>query len=254
MNYTPLQIREVFHLYFLQEFSRRLNPQLFILKGGVNLRLFFKSRRYSEDIDLDVSKASIESVKKQTLKTLELISRPLKTFGISEIISQPLDKAKQTATTQRFKIHLHTQDGSDLFTKIEFSRRGVGKESVFNEVDGEILRAYHLSPLIIPHYSVDVAIKQKIDALAHRTLVQARDVFDLNLLFSFLPKSKKLSLSSSLVKLALEKAGEISFDQYKSQVVPYFSVEDQLAFGLKEVWETIKKSVIINLGKVGLHD
>ena len=50
---TRAQVVELFHIAFLEVFSKRVAPGRFVLKGGVNLRYFFGSVRYSEDIDLD---------------------------------------------------------------------------------------------------------------------------------------------------------------------------------------------------------
>ena len=48
------QITELFHAAFLDVLSKRLDPARYVLKGGANLRYFFESLRYSEDIDLDI--------------------------------------------------------------------------------------------------------------------------------------------------------------------------------------------------------
>ena len=48
------QIIELFHVAFLDVLSSRLDPARYVLKGGTNLRYFFESLRYSEDIDLDM--------------------------------------------------------------------------------------------------------------------------------------------------------------------------------------------------------
>jgi hypothetical protein len=53
--YYSLQQREVFHLEFLRWFGRKLDYRYYALKGGVNMRLFFGSMRYSEDMDLDLA-------------------------------------------------------------------------------------------------------------------------------------------------------------------------------------------------------
>ncbi len=55
MTLNPLQMREVFHLVFLGALVRSVPLSAFTLKGGTNLRFFFGSIRYSEDVDLDVS-------------------------------------------------------------------------------------------------------------------------------------------------------------------------------------------------------
>lgn len=247
MAYDSLQLREAFHLSFLQEFLRKFDPKLVVLKGGVNLRFFFKSRRYSEDMDLDVRVASIASVQNNVLRVLKSIAFSMKTFGVREIIPPSLQKAKQTETTQRFKIHLVTSDGLDLFTKIEFSRRGFKGETVMERIDEGLLRSYRLGSVIVQHYDAASAYEQKIGALADRSEVQARDVFDLHLLRAFLPEGYRASSGAKLRTEAVKRAGEISFDQYKSSVVSYLASEDQGIFGSPEAWEEMKRVVVEGL-------
>ena len=47
---------ELFHLLFLRLFSAQIEPDFYAIKGGCNLRFFFESVRYSEDLDIDVCK------------------------------------------------------------------------------------------------------------------------------------------------------------------------------------------------------
>ena len=49
---TDLEVRAAFHCTLLQRPVSKV-PDGVCLKGGVNLRLFFGSERYSEDIDFD---------------------------------------------------------------------------------------------------------------------------------------------------------------------------------------------------------
>ena len=51
---------EQFHLLFLAQLGRRLNPSLFVLKGGCNLRFFHQSLRYSEDMNLDLGEVGTD--------------------------------------------------------------------------------------------------------------------------------------------------------------------------------------------------
>src|SRR3989338_11591314 len=151
--YTSLQIREVFHLEFLRWFGRKLASDNYCLKGGVNLLFFFKSIRYSEDMDIDIVGARVDRVKKTVMEILSVrgFSDSLKSFGIEKVVPPDITKAKQTGTTQRFKIHLLTQSGEDLFTKIEFSRRGSKGAAAVEPVSAEILRFYKMAPLLVPH-------------------------------------------------------------------------------------------------------
>src|SRR3989338_2698819 len=217
--YNPFQIREVFHLEFLRWFTRKLEADRYALKGGVNLRLFFKSIRYSEDMDIDLTGVRVEKVKKTVMEILSArgFADSLKSFGIDKIVAPDLAKAKQTETTQRFKIHLLTAGGEDLFTKIEFSRRGVKGSRVVEPVSSEILRAYKMAPLLVPHYDAALAVAQKIQALAQRTVLQARDIFDLFVLSSQYEREgrKPLQVSGTILKTAHDNIFLVEFPQFR---------------------------------------
>jgi len=242
--FNPLQIREVFHLEFLRWFARKLEADRYALKGGINLRLFFKSTRYSEDMDIDIKGARVDKIKKTVTDILEArgFSAGLQSFGIERIIAPDLTKAKQTETTQRFKIHLLAAAGEDLFTKIEFSRRGLKGSQIVEPVSSEILRAYKMAPLLIPHYDAASAVAQKIQALAGRTVLQARDIFDLFVLSSQYEESKrsKIEVSQTILKTAHDNIFLVDFARFRDTVVAYLGAEDQKVYSSPAVWDEIK--------------
>ena len=241
--YTHLQIREVFHLEFLRWFSRKLEAERYCLKGGVNLRFFFKSIRYSEDMDIDVTGARVEKVKKTVMDILVTrgFSDSLKSFGIEQIVPPNMKKAKQTETTQRFKIHLLTAAGEDLFTKIEFSRRGMKGTSLVEQVAAPVLRSYKMAPLLISHYDTNSAVIQKIHALAQRTVLQARDIFDLFWLNSqWDTKALDKHISKTVLKTAHDNIFQVGFNQFRDTVVDYLGEDDKKAYSSPEIWDEIK--------------
>lgn len=111
--FSDTQIREVFHFYFLDRLLKLTDPGLYILKGGVNLRFFFKSPRYSEDMDIDVLSGNVQTLKKNGYKILNdgAFQRSLRSFDIANIEVNDPGKAKQTQTTQRFRLGLITPAG-----------------------------------------------------------------------------------------------------------------------------------------------
>src|SRR5690349_7893412 len=117
------QATELFHIAFLDVLSKRLEADRYALKGGANLRYFFDSVRYSQDIDLDVEgvpawrlNEKIEALLSSAQIVLLLRSAKL---GVAER-SNP----KRTDTTQRWKIGLSAPGYGDLIrTKVEFSYR-----------------------------------------------------------------------------------------------------------------------------------
>lgn len=244
MLYTPLQMREIFHLEFLRRLGRKLGAEDYCLKGGINLRFFFDSIRYSEDMDIDIQRVRVEKIKKTVLEILSdrSLLDSLKTFGIERVVPPNILKAKQTETTQRFKIHLLTSSGEDLFTKIEFSRRGWRGAPVVEPVSAAILRSYKMSPLLIAHYDVVSAAEQKIQALAQRAVLQARDVFDLFLLSSRYntAQQKKFRVNKVLLEKAYANIFLLDFPQFRDTVVAYLTAEDQRMYSSPAVWDEIK--------------
>ena len=245
--YTYLQLREVFHLEFLRLLSRKINPNYYALKGGVNLRFFCNSFRYSEDMDVDIHTIEVEQLRDIVMKILHSASFQdiLKTFGIERIIPPDSIKAKQTQTTQRFKVHLITPASEDLFTKIEFSRRGFKGEVIVQSVLTPISRLYKTPPLIIPHYNLQSATLHKIEALSARAMIQARDIFDLYILTSQYKPFKKegIEINESQFKKAYENVFEVGFEQFRDTVISYLSAEDQIVYSSSSLWDEIKLKV-----------
>ena len=251
MTFTSRQIVEIFHLTFLRALVAKGDDKgLIALKGGCNLRFYFGSVRYSEDMDLDVVVIATETLKNKVDRLLKapMLRAPLKSKGIEIAeISAP----KQTDTTQRWKVALRAEGlGGFIRTKIEFSRRNAIEGAKFEATDREILRPYGLTPVLATHYTTEMAIAQKVHALAERGEPQARDVFDLNLLLAR-PEPAKLVVRrarKTWIARAIENAMSISFDDYTSKVVAYLDPEQAELFSGQAFWNTIQGEVVDRLG------
>jgi len=244
MKFSALQLRESFHLEFLREFVKSIPASTFVLKGGSNLRFFFGSVRYSEDMDIDIKDIPVHQLQDQCLKILQsrsLLNR-LRSFGIDEVVPPDMRYAKQTQTVQRFKIHLIVSSGVDLFTKIEYSRRGFDQDHKSEAVDNQILGAYCLAPLILPHYTAGAVLRQKIRALVSRRQPEARDVFDLYILG---PRANgTLNLPPDKTRIERERIYSINYRQYRDQVVEYLDAADRSNYDSPEIWDEIRLSVL----------
>src|SRR5207302_6231659 len=120
----------------------------------------------------------------------------------------------------------------ELHTKIEFSRRSTTEEAKVEPVAASVLAEYQLMPVLAPHYPLAAALRQKVGALVGRSAVQARDVFDLAVLFAKAGgKVDALRPFRSQVPKALERAMEVSYGAFKSQVASYFKPEHLDAYG-----------------------
>jgi hypothetical protein len=149
---TPVQAVEAFHLAFLRVLESRLRREFFVVKGGVNLRAWFRSLRYSEDLDLDLLRGEVFEVRE---KVDAVLSGPglrdlLRSLGLAVTRSSA---PKQTGTTQRWKLALTQAGGSmTLHTKVEFSRRGGEDDHVLEPVLAEIVAPYGIPAPTVHHY------------------------------------------------------------------------------------------------------
>lgn len=249
------QYIEQFHLLFLDQLGRKIDQRLYALKGGCNLRFYFKSMRYSEDLDLDV-----QTMRKDTLlKNVQTILES-KTFTtllqLRDIVIKDITEPTQTETTQRWKITLNIATGQ-THTKIEFSRRGLSGTILFEAIDALLIQHYHLPPILTSHYDKPTAILQKINALADRKVTQVRDVFDLYLLLSgnaTLPSISNLSstqknqLSKQITK-ALDNIAVIHYQDFRSQVIAFLATEYQIQYATQEIWQQIISNVKLALSR-----
>lgn len=239
------QYVEIFHLIFLQHLESKLDKALFALKGGCNLRFFYKSIRYSEDMDFDVRVIAKQTLQNKINKLLtsDALLQTLRSKGIEIVtVSEP----KQTETTQRWKLSLRGAGLTlPLPTKIEFSRRDMTEEVGFEAVDSNLIRTYQLYPIITNHYAIQAAFNQKVNALIHRSETQARDIFDLKLLLDAGADPKKLTIPiRSQCNTAIENAMSIGFTEFKSQVVAYLMAEYQEYYSSSNNWHAIQNAVI----------
>ena len=245
----PIQLVECFHLVLLRMLESRVERATWVVKGGVNLRAWFGSIRYSEDLDIDVVRGSVHSLRERVDKLLASTA-----FG-EMLAAQGLElarssKPKQTETTQRWKFELRVRDRSlPLHTRIEFSRRRSAEEYMLEPVRPEIVRPYGLPSPTANHYTARSAVRQKVEALAGRAEVQARDVWDLEHLLrtTGVNPGPFTKAERKTVAAALDRAMDLPFDVFMSQVVPYLAPEHQEIYGTPETWDRIGELVVDRL-------
>jgi predicted nucleotidyltransferase component of viral defense system len=242
------QTIEIFHLLFLRAFGARVDKTLFALKGGCNLRFFLKSIRYSEDMGIDIHTMSVGTLRNNVSRLLEAPSfvQAIRAHGIEIAKSS---SPKQTETTQRWKLTLRISDsGTEVPTKIEFSRRGLDEKKAVEPVDVEIIRTYRLYPVILQHYAVQTAFAQKIAALALREQVQSRDVFDLKLLLDVGGAEPPLQSSTTAnLATAIDNALAVDYDAFAGQVLAFLEPEYQEYYRNRKVWAKLQGQVVDGL-------
>lgn len=249
------QVIECFHLALLQVLPRHLKRDHYVVKGGANLRYFFKSVRYSEDIDFD---ALLEEQWKLAEKVDSAINSPALTLLLrqQDIVIANVNSSKQTNTTQRWKMLLQRRgrDGT-ISTKVEFSRRNGEECWKLEPVPSDVVRRYGLRPPTLQHYLEGPATEQKIAALALRSETQARDVFDLDLLFRGYPDAVAHgAVDSTTLGKAIERCLELPFDAFQAQVTPFLDPVSLELYDDRETWEQMQTLVAEKMESLDARD
>lgn len=159
-------------------FEQAINGRL-VLKGGLAMRLVYKSARSTQDIDLNAdntlsTEALIKSMKKAITSTLQ----ELKTAGL--ILDGKFSIPKQTDTVCRWKINCTLRNKEPLSFKIEVSRRA----RIENSSVQELSKAVTYESLTVPSALIEVLSREylvtsKIAALLADNRSKTRDLFDL---------------------------------------------------------------------------
>lgn len=232
---SPAQVTELFHIAFLDVLTKRLDPSRFVLKGGANLRFFFGSVRYSEDIDIDITGVPEWRLAEKVDDIL--VSAPLAALlraadlGIVES-SHP----KGTETTQRWKVAVAPPGKPrPVRTKIEFSYRNGDERFLLEPIPSRIVEPYALRPPSVQHYVAGAPVEQKVAALADRSETQARDVFDLDLLLRRQPLAAG-ALKRKLLARAADRALELPYAAFRDQVLPFLEPDITELYGGEESW------------------
>jgi predicted nucleotidyltransferase component of viral defense system len=246
--------RELFHFLFLEWLLRVTPATLVVLKGGVNLRFFHGSPRYSEDMDLDVdpAKLAVGTLKKNGYKILQDAGfrRVLRAADIVDLRVNDPKKAKHTETTQRFGLTLVLASGQELPTKVECSRRGVDTDGVAIErLDPEVARRHGRTAYQAAHYVAGAAARQKVVALAGRPHTQARDLFDLYLLDSRgdVADEDLARVNEDVRARAIDRARSLTYADFEGQVLEFLEDDARRTFASQQAFDGIQTSVVARL-------
>ena len=222
----------------------------YVVKGGANMRLFYESRRRSQDIDLDYVGTAFWKIEHKVDETLD--SRAFRDLlRLAGVGMADLTKPKETDTTRRWKFAV-VGSGARLNSRIEFSSRNAADpEYALEAARSDIGRAAGLRVVKANHYLATAAIRQKIRALAERSETEPRDVFDLDLLFAGNPDVVRAGgVDGALVGKAIDAALAIPFEAFADLVVDYLEEEFVEIYNRPEVWDEMLTTVAGHLERL----
>lgn len=245
---TPVEIAESFHLAFLQALATRANLSAWALKGGGNLRFFYGSARFSEDIDLDtfdIEPWAFQDRVDQTLAS-DLLRRTLGLLGSRIDYLNPKERSE---TKSKWVVGVRQPSETEpVYTQIEVSHREYPyREFAMVEPVMEAAVARYAAALRRPtfgHYLPRAAVAQKIDALWGRDVRQPRDVFDLDLLFRVAPDAvSRGDVDEAVLRAALTRLFEIGYDEYRAKVQSFIEPDALPLYESSEAWESMQVTV-----------
>lgn len=251
---TAIQAREAVHVLLLRRLQQVQDARAVILKGGVNLRLFHGSPRYSEDIDLDGvpgARLAIRSTIRGIFGDRDF-ARSLARLGLRGV-DPGEGPNKDTETTFRYKFHVLASGDQSYGTKIEISFRERNETDPFEIATPPSNRVGRYLPegdkIRVQRYGRPAAVRQKIEALAGRTRIQPRDIFDIHVLLrdeeggrppliDFLADN----IDSNILELARERALALQYPEYESLVVRFLEDEVRQEYRSQERWDHLRLS------------
>lgn len=246
------QAREAVHVLLLRELQEVKDARAVILKGGVNLRLFHGSPRYSEDMDLDGesnARLAIRSTIRGIFDDREF-ARSLTRLGLRGVDPKE-GPNKDTETTFRYKFHVLAPGNQSYGTKVEVSFRDRNEADSFDLVEPDPDRVGRFLPadeaLAVQRYGREAALRQKVEALAGRTRIEARDIFDIHMLLgeeeppgSVLVGFLAENVDSGTLDLAQERALELEYPEYESLVVRFLEDRVRERYRSPERWDELR--------------
>src|SRR5712692_4433492 len=242
------KVIEQFHLAFVEVAAVRLPIADLVLKGGANMRFFFRSPRRSRDIDFNYLGTRSESFAGR-------VDEVLKSRALAELLRQHEitlvnpRRYKQTETTRRWKLSLQTSAVESADSKIEFSAREESLDDFeLRPIDPELARRLGGRSVPINRYGAIAMVTQKVGALRHRSETQPRDIFDLDLLFRTHPDAlTQAPLEQRSLQEAFERARALTYQEYRTTVVDYLEEEIVDVLGTENAWNDMLRQVVERL-------
>lgn len=251
----PSAIAEGFHLAFLQALAARANLAAWALKGGGNLRFFYASERFSEDIDIDTFDVEPWTFQDRVDQTLAsgLLSRTLGILGSRIDYVNPKERSD---TKSKWVLGLRRpSETQPIHTQIEVSHREyLYRDFVKVEPVAQAAVTPYAAALRRPtfgHYLPRAAVAQKIDALWARSVRQPRDVFDLDFLFRVAPDAlSRGDVTEARLRAAVTRVFEIGHDEYRAMVLSFIGPDALPLYEPVEVWEGMQMTVAERLERL----
>lgn len=119
------------------------------------------------------------------------------------------------------------------------------EDAAVEAIEARFAAVHRLQPIVLPHYPLASALRQKVHALVGRAEVQSRDLFDLSVLLARSGGDvSSLAAVRDQLSAATTRALDLTFDDYTSQVVAYLDPAEAEGFGSRASWDALQTQVV----------
>jgi predicted nucleotidyltransferase component of viral defense system len=221
-------LREYLQYKTLQFIFRAKESGGLVFMGGTALRVFYGSRRFSEDIDFDSNDISSDDLRRIALTAvnefkLEAVDCSV-TFSRGSTFSA---KLRFTDVLQQWELTRHRDEVLTLkFDALPQRYNYTPQVKVLNRLD-----------VIVPvsTASAELILAQKLYAILNRRRIMGRDLYDASFLFGFtepdmdyLEQKVHVSSKNKIEELILNRFGERSIDELARDIEPFVPGMDDL--------------------------
>lgn len=215
---------DILHTKILHALFNGMNRDLFLVKGGVAMRLLTDSVRDTTDIDLATAPHSnISTIRSHMMNAISLALRS----GLIEDAEVREQDIKHGGLSPKWHINGRLAGSeSKIHLKIELSRRDLLPDMAISRFECQPRDEAGVAPYIVRTYSQMAMAASKVAALMDHKRNKTRDVYDLAILISceveppiaMLAALGKEKIKDMLTRLS-DKVLTLSYENFVSDVL-----------------------------------
>lgn len=220
-EYLQVKILEVI-------FKSKIAPKLTFI-GGTALRIVYKTRRFSEDLDFDNKGLTIDDwTSLGTLIENELSKQGLKVEVRKTRLNEEVFHHNICFPEMLYNFGLTPHRNQNFLIKADFQDQGVNYSSETYNLN------YFDASTKIQVMPLDVALSQKFRAFFDREM--GRDIFDISCIapqtkpnYDFLRATLNINDSKELKEKVLRRCSELNLEELEARALPFLFKKEEIS-------------------------
>lgn len=239
---------DILHTKILHALFNGMNRDLFLVKGGVAMRLLTDSMRDTTDIDLATApNSNISTIRSHMMNAISLALRS----GLIENAEVREQDVKNGGLSPKWHINGKLAGSeSKIHLKIELSRRDLLPDMAISRFECEPREDAGVAPYVVRTYSQMAMAASKVAALMDHKRNKTRDVYDLAVLISceveppiaMLAALGKDKIKDMLARLS-DKVLTLSYESFVSDVLTCLPADVSQKLTQQD-WEDMQLTVV----------